>query len=117
MGAGSTDLGDFFDELARMRDILKQEGRDEAGFPLSKRVYISVNEDESRARDDMQVWLKNFYGRPDVVDSWAVCGSPARCLDTLHRMRDAGLSHFMFHPVPTALDQLETLTTRIAPEL
>jgi probable F420-dependent oxidoreductase len=117
MGAGSTDLGDFFDELARMRDILKQEGRDESPFPLSKRVYISVNQDESRARADMQVWLKDFYGRPDVVDSWAVCGSPARCLETLHRMREAGLSHFMLHPVPTTLGHLETLTSRVAPEL
>jgi len=118
MGAGSTNIDDFFVELRRMREILREEGRDAASFPLSKRVYISVDEDEARARERMQKWLDGFYGRPEArAEAWGVFGSAGRCLETLHRMRDAGLTHLMLHPAPTDLPHLETIATQIAPAL
>ncbi|HWO73327.1 MAG TPA: LLM class flavin-dependent oxidoreductase [Dehalococcoidia bacterium] len=118
MGAGSTKIEDFFVELGRMRAILQEEGRDLASFPLSKRIYISVDDDESRARERMQAWLDGFYGRPEArAEAWGVYGSSGRCLETLQRMRDAGLTHVMLHPAPADLAQLETIATRIVPEL
>ncbi|HEX5369396.1 MAG TPA: LLM class flavin-dependent oxidoreductase [Dehalococcoidia bacterium] len=118
MGAGSTNLDDFFLEIARMREILIEHGRDAATFPLSKRVYIAVNDDEARAREQVQTWLGGFYGRPEAqAEAWAVFGSPSHCLDTLSRMREAGLTHFMLHPAPTNLEHLETIAERLAPQL
>ncbi len=101
-----------------MREIMAEHGRDAASFPLSKRIYIAVNDDEARARDQVQTWLGSFYGRPEAqADAWAVYGSPAHCLDTLNRMREAGLTHFMLHPAPTSLDHLELIAERLAPDL
>jgi probable F420-dependent oxidoreductase len=118
MGAGSTNIDDFFVEIARMREIMAEHGRDAAGFPLSKRIYIAVDDNEPKAREQAQTWLNRFYGRPEaLVDAWAVYGSPGRCLETLHRMREAGLTHLMLHPAPTTIAHLETIAERIAPEL
>jgi probable F420-dependent oxidoreductase len=117
MGAGSTDLGVFFEEIARMREILAEEGRDAATFPLSKRIYIAVDDDETKAREQLSACFGAFYGRPDVVDSWGVYGSASRVLETLNQMREAGLTHLMLHPAPTDLRHLEVLTEKIAPQL
>jgi probable F420-dependent oxidoreductase len=118
MGAGSTDLKEFFIELKRMREIAKEQGRDLATFAFSKRIYIAVNSDEAKARADISQWLNSFYGRPEAIaDSWAVYGSPARCLEILGRMRDAGLTHIMLHPAPTTLEHLERLASEILPKL
>ena len=117
MGAGSTDREVFLQELARMREILAEEGRDVASFPLSKRIYLAVNDDESKARDQLREWFGGFYGRPDVVDAWALYGSAGKVVDSLHRMREAGLTHVMLHPSPTDLNHLEVLAEKVAPQL
>ena len=118
MGAGSTNIDDFFVEIRRMREILAEQGRDTADFPLSKRIYLAVNEDEAKAREQVQTWLGGFYGRPEAqAGAWAVFGSPSHCVDTLSRMREAGLTHFMLHPAPTDLDHLETIASKLAPHL
>jgi probable F420-dependent oxidoreductase len=110
MGAGSTVIDEFFVEVSRMQEILEEAGRYPADFALSKRVYIAVNEDESKAREQVADWFGGFYRRADVVDAWGVYGSRDRCLETLGRMHDAGLTHMMLHPVPTNLEHLEAVT-------
>src|SRR5919197_5507431 len=47
MGAGSTVVSEFFVELERMQELLAEAGRDASTFPLSKRVYVSINDDEA----------------------------------------------------------------------
>jgi probable F420-dependent oxidoreductase len=118
MGSGSTDVDEFFRELARVQEILQAHGRDLQTYPRSKRVYTSVHEDEAIARERLQRWLDAFYGRPEArAESWGVYGSPERCLDTLGRMREAGLTHFMLHPALTNLEQLEIIAEKIVPHI
>ncbi|HWC29600.1 MAG TPA: LLM class flavin-dependent oxidoreductase [Dehalococcoidia bacterium] len=118
MGAGSTDLSEFFVELARMQLLLAESGRDASSFPLSKRVYVSINEDEAAARGAIEAMMHDFYGISEpTADAWAVYGSPGRVLDTLQRMRDAGLTHMLLHPAPVDMRHLELIATQIAPQL
>jgi probable F420-dependent oxidoreductase len=118
MGAGSTNLDEFFVEAARMQTLLAEVGRDVSTFPLSKRVYISIDDDEARARRNIQDMMSGFYGiREPDPDAWAIYGPVGRVLDGLQRIRDAGLSHMMLHPAPVDLRHLELITTRIAPQL
>ena len=118
MGAGSTDLEEFFVELARVQSMLAEDGRDSSTFSLSKRVYLSIDDDESKARECVETQLHEFYGLTEPkAQSWAVYGSAGRCLETLQRLRDAGLTHLMLHPVPADLRHLETIAGQIAPQL
>ncbi len=117
MGAGSTPLPEFFDQIARMRAVIAEAGRTEADFSLSKRLYFAVDSDEARAREKIRLWIGAYYGNPDLADRWAVAGSAAKCLDTLHRMREAGLTHIFLHPVADYLEQLEVIAAEIAPQL
>ena len=117
MGAGSTDIEEFFVELDRLRQLLAESGRDASTFPLSKRVYLSVDNDEAKAKQRMEGQLGDFYGGIAEDRAWALYGPPSKCLETLYRMRDAGLTHVMLHPAPVDLSQLEIIATQIAPEL
>jgi probable F420-dependent oxidoreductase len=118
MGAGSTNLEDFFVEVARMRAMLAEAGRDASTFPLSKRVYISIDEDEARARRNIESMMHDFYGISEpTADAWAVYGPSSRVLETLLRMRNAGLSHMMLHPAPVDMRHLELIASEIAPSL
>jgi len=118
MGAGSTDFNEFFVELARMQLILAETGRDASTFPLSKRVYVSINDDEATARQSIEAMMHDFYGISDpTADAWAVYGPAGRVLETLQRMRDAGLTHMLLHTAPVDLHHLETIATQIAPNL
>jgi probable F420-dependent oxidoreductase len=117
MGAGSTDIEDFFVELARIKQLLAESGRDAATFPLSKRIYLSVDEDEAKAKERTEQQLGTFYGGIAEGRDWAVYGPPSKVLETLHRVRDAGLTHLMLHPAPLDMQQLEVIATQIAPEL
>jgi alkanesulfonate monooxygenase SsuD/methylene tetrahydromethanopterin reductase-like flavin-dependent oxidoreductase (luciferase family) len=118
MGAGSTALGEFFVELARMQTLLAEAGRDASTFPLSKRVYVSIEDDEAEARRSIEAMMRDFYGIGEPrADAWAVYGPAGRVLETLERMRDAGLTHMLLHPVPTDLRHLEIIARQIAPRL
>ena len=117
MGAGSTDLEEFFVELARVKQLLAEAGRDASSFPLSKRIYLSVDADEAKAKQRIEQQLGDFYGGIAQPGSWALYGPPSKVVDTLHRMREAGLTHVMLHPAPVDLRQLELLATEVAPQL
>jgi probable F420-dependent oxidoreductase len=118
MGAGSTGIEDFFVELARVKEMLAESSRDASTFPLSKRIYLSVDDDEAKAKQRIEQQLGDFYaGVGSKAESWPIYGPPSRVLETLHRMREAGLTHVMLHPAPLDLRHLELIATQIAPEL
>ena len=118
MGAGSTDLEEFFVELERVKQLRAEAGRDETTFPLSKRIYLSIDDDEAKAKQQVEQQLGDFYGGgDDRADSWSVYGPPAKVLETLQRLREGGLTHLMLHPAPVDLRQLDLIATKLAPEL
>lgn len=115
MGAGSSRIEDFFADIALVRQYRAAAGRNETTFPLSKRVYIAVDDDEATAHERLRAGLVRQYGvaRPGA----GVSGTPSQCVTILRRLRDAGLQHLLLHPVTGTMDQLEMLTSRVAPEL
>jgi probable F420-dependent oxidoreductase len=117
MGAGSTDLDEFFVEIERMKRLMAESSRDSSTFPLSKRIYLSIDDDEAKAKQNIEAQLGDFYGGMAEGRSWAIYGPPSKVLETLHHMRDAGLTHLMLHPAPLNLRQLDLIATQIAPQL
>jgi len=117
MGAGATPNEEFYDEIRQVRGFLKELGRDEASFPLSKRIYISVDRDEAKARGQLAAGMLGQYGNPAMAERRGLAGTPAQCVEVLRRMRDAGLNHLLLHPYGDPLKQLDLLTSEVAPEL
>ena len=117
MGAGAGRISDFFTDIGLVRGYLKEFGRDEAGFPLSKRLYIAVDDDEQQARDLLSATLVATYGNPRMGQSVGVAGTVAQCVEALRSMRDAGLQHLLLQTCGDPMRQLETLTNEVAPHL
>lgn len=116
MSAGASPAKDFFVEIEQVRSMLREAGRDEAGFALSKRVYIGVDHDEEKARERLAAGLGVQYGGR-AREGVGVAGTPKQCVEVLRSMRDAGLQHLLLHPFADSMQQLELLTNEVAPEL
>jgi len=118
MGAGSTPVPDFFEQIGRMKTVVAEEGRDPSTFTLSKRLYFALDKDEKRALERLRTWIGAYYGNDGAVaERWAVWGPADKCLETLSRMREAGLTHMFLHPVADYEGQLEAIAADIAPRL
>ena len=49
-GAGSTPTAKFAEQVQLVRRALGESGRSVAGFPIAKRVYVTIDENPARAR-------------------------------------------------------------------
>ena len=58
MGAGPTTTKDFAKNVEQIRRYLDQEGRDPSSFPLSKRVYLAVDNDADRAKAGLDAFFR-----------------------------------------------------------
>ena len=117
IGAGSLSTAGFLEEVALLRRLLKDAGRDPASLPLGKRVYIAVDEDRARAGRRLAEWFGAFYGKPELATEVCVWGGPEECVDRLEEIVAAGVGFLMLNPVFDELEHLELFASRIAPKL
>jgi probable F420-dependent oxidoreductase len=117
MGAGSLSTAKFAEEVRRLRSFLEAAGRDPAGFPVSKRVYIAVDPDRERAGRRLREWFGAFYGRPELAAEVCVWGAPADCIAGLAEVLAAGAGSLMLNPVFDELEQLERFAAELVPRL
>ena len=109
IGAGSSSSEDFAGQVPVVRAALEQAGRDPARFPIAKRVYIAVEDDEDVARRRLAAVLDAMYGFPGLTERCAVCGPPERCAEALRQLVAAGAEHVLMTPMYGYLAQLEAL--------
>jgi probable F420-dependent oxidoreductase len=116
MAAGSNSTEESLEALGRIRAHLAEAGRDEAGFMLSKRIYIAVDEDEARARRKLSAALSYQYGGRDQ-STVGLAATPGRAVEVLGRFREAGARHIVLNPCYDHLEQMELLADKVAPQL
>ena len=100
MGAGASDEAAFARELSAVRRLLEEEDRDPATFAVSKRVYVSVDEDAERARARAVasgLARSTIAGRPEEVSA------------RLEALLQAGIDHLVLDPVAEHEKHLEAL--------
>ena len=117
MGAGSSSSADFVQHLAWIRRFLDEAKRDPATFPISKRVYIAIDNDRDRAERRLREWFALRYKNADMGSKVSIWGSLAECTDKLGDLVRAGAQHLMFNPVFDELEHLELLAREVAPKL
>ena len=99
MGAGSSTTQDFVAQSAAMRETLAEEGREAASFRIAKRLYVAVDDNESRAEQRIRQWFDAYYGNADMGSRVSVCGSPKKIQDAVGALTDAGAEVILLAPV------------------
>jgi probable F420-dependent oxidoreductase len=118
-GAGSQTTTQFADQVRIVRDALAEQGRDAAGFPIAKRVYIAVDDDTSRAREGIAAALGRlyaFFGLRDLTPV-AVFGPPGQCVAGLRAVAAAGAGLILLNPLFDHAEQMERLAAEVMPHV
>jgi alkanesulfonate monooxygenase SsuD/methylene tetrahydromethanopterin reductase-like flavin-dependent oxidoreductase (luciferase family) len=118
-GAGSNTSEQFAKQVQIVRDELADQGRDPAGFPIAKRVYIAVDDDAERARERMRAALDRLYGFFNLGDMTpvSVWGRPDACVRGLREVADAGAELVLLNPLFDDAEQMERLAAEVVPQL
>jgi alkanesulfonate monooxygenase SsuD/methylene tetrahydromethanopterin reductase-like flavin-dependent oxidoreductase (luciferase family) len=117
-GAGSSTTAQFREQVRDLRTILAEQGRDPAGFPVAKRVYIHVDEDAERAARLVSRNLAQIYAHIAAdFTAVAVFGSPTKCIEGVREVIDAGAELVLFTPLHDEAAQLERLAAEVVPAL
>ena len=108
-GAGSSSRDGFTERIKHVHEMLSDEGRDPKDFPISKRVYLAVDDDETRALKRLKEWCGYYYGNVDLPERVAVWGSSAKVQEQLAEWAEAGVDEFILNPVFDMEEHLETI--------
>ena len=118
--AGPNTTGHFAGFVAQIRQFLDEEGRDPATLPLSKRVYIGIDNDADRAKRRLDEFFQARYPwqiqrNPDFVADICAWGSTAQVADNLARVAKVGASTIIANPLWDFEEQLEALAAEVIP--
>jgi probable F420-dependent oxidoreductase len=117
-GAGSSTTAQFREHVRNLRTILTEEGRDVAGCPIAKRVYVHVDEDAERAAQVVARNLAQIYAHIGAdFTAVAVFGSPRTCIEGVREVVDAGAELVLFTPLHDEAAQMERLAAEVVPAL
>jgi probable F420-dependent oxidoreductase len=109
MGSGGSSNAAFIRSVPILREALERAGRDPAVFPISKRVFLSVDERPEVARAQLHRWFTVVYRNPEGTDASGIHGTPQQVRERLEELVDAGANHLLLNPVARYAEQLEAL--------
>ena len=122
MGAGPTTTRDFAANIGHLQRFLAAEQRDPASFPLSKRVYLAVDNDAQRAKRRLDEFFEARYpwmveANPNFVADICAWGSPEQVAEGLRPVLDAGAGMIVLNPLWDFVEQMEALAGEVIPLL
>ena len=117
MGAGSTTTAQFIEHAQILKQALRDRGRDPEAFPISKRVYVAIDDDADRAERRLTEWFGAWYGNAEMASRMSVWGSVQQVVDGLMDIVEGGAGMLMLNPVFDYIEQLEQLADEVIPRL
>src|SRR5215813_5599247 len=109
MGSGGSSNATFARSVPILREALEKAGRDPAAFPISKRVFLAIDEKPDVARAELHRWFSVVYRNPDGADASGVNGTPEQVRERLEQLVSMGANHLLLNPVDRHAEQLEAL--------
>jgi probable F420-dependent oxidoreductase len=109
MGAGGSSTEDFRRAVPLLRESLEKAGRDPDRFPISKRIFISVDDKPEIARAELHRWYTEVYHNPAGTDASGIHGTAEQVRARLEEMVAMGANHLLLNPVARHVEQLEAL--------
>jgi probable F420-dependent oxidoreductase len=117
-GAGSSPTSSFADQVRFVREELARAAQPVRVFPIAKRVYIGIDDNEERARARMNEALAQVYGqRVERIEAAAIAGTPDRCVRELREVAAAGAELILFTTLFDPAGQAERLAAEVIPQL
>jgi probable F420-dependent oxidoreductase len=109
MGSGGSSIAEFGRSVPILKDALTAAGRDPEAFPISKRVFMAVDEKPERARAELNRWFTEVYRNPEGTDASGIWGTPEQVKEKLEALVAMGANHLMLNPVSRYAEQLEAV--------
>lgn len=109
MGAGGSTTDDFRRAAPLLREALEKAGRDPAAFPVSKRIFMAVDENPALARAALHRWYAEVYHNPEGTDTSGIHGTPEQVRARLEEFVAMGANHLLLNPVARHVEQLDAL--------
>ncbi len=121
LGAGSSTTASFVDVVKTVRAELDKQGKDPAGFTIGKRVYLMVDDDADRAREQVVAGLHRIYGEMPGIEAVPVSGTPEDVARGVREVIEAGAEMVLLNPVGENVaqdrEQMERLAADVIPLL
>jgi len=109
MGSGGSSIAQFAESVPILRAALAEHGRDLATFPISKRIFMAVDERPEVARRELLRWFTEVYHNPPGTDASGIHGTPEQVRERLEEVIAMGANHLLLNPVSRYEEQLEAL--------
>jgi probable F420-dependent oxidoreductase len=109
MGAGGSGAAELAEAVPLLHAALEDAGRDPTTYPISKRVFLAVDDRASVARSEVDHWFREVYRDPAKTELCGVFGTPEQVRDQLDALASTGATHLLLEPVTRYPEQLEAL--------
>ena len=109
MGSGGSSIAEFARSVPLLRESLAQAGRDPADFPISKRIFMAVDDRPEVARAELHRWFTEVYHNPAGTDASGIHGTPGQVRERLEEVIAMGANHLLLNPVSRHVEQVEAL--------
>ncbi len=109
MGSGGSRIAEFKASVPILKQELEKSGRDPATFPISKRVFMAVDERPGVARAELNRWFTEVYHNPEGTDASGIHGTPEQVAERLAELVESGANHLLLNPVSRHEEQLEAV--------
>jgi probable F420-dependent oxidoreductase len=109
MGSGGSSVAAFKQSVPLLRAALQEAGRDPANFPISKRLFMAVDERPEVARAELHRWFTEVYHNPEGTDASGIHGTPEQVRERLEELVAMGANHLLLNPVSRYGEQVEAL--------
>ncbi|HEX5320678.1 MAG TPA: LLM class flavin-dependent oxidoreductase [Stellaceae bacterium] len=109
MGSGGSAIAEFQRSVPILKEALAARGRDPAAFPISKRIFMAVDDNPAMARRELNRWFTEVYHNPPGTDASGIHGTPEQVRARLEEVVAMGANHLMLNPVSNFAEQLEAL--------
>ena len=109
MGSGGSSVAEFKASVPILKQALEEAGRDPETFPISKRVFLAVDERPEVARAELDRWFTEVYHNPAGTDASGIHGTPETVRERLEELVAAGANHLLLNPVSRHAEQLEAV--------
>jgi probable F420-dependent oxidoreductase len=109
MGSGGSSIAEFGRSVPVLREALAAAGRDPDAFPISKRIFVAVDERPEVARAELHRWFTEVYHNPAGTEASGIYGTPEQVRGRLEEVIAMGANHLLLNAVSRHVEQTQAL--------
>jgi probable F420-dependent oxidoreductase len=109
MGSGGSSIAEFARSVPVLREALVAAGRDPDEFPISKRIFVAVDERPEVARAELHRWFTEVYHNPAGTEASGIYGTPEQVRERVEEVIAMGANHLLLNAVSRHVEQTQAL--------